>query len=229
MVFDYASTNVRTNAVRAIHQLVECVANANPEKTLAMFLPFCTRNIRLELENGASSLRTTSSSLPIPSDATLHWSMFHWVMEMSGLCSHVFFFRSCNTPRNCLQVSGWNELVRRFHVTTIFQWWQSSELTYVILLQFSWKDIKVIKYRNELMSLIKLLHAKTYSKRGFSWSGKACILLSHGTKADTPDQGNSLPACCWPSHIRILMRTSLWILKNGKAKARETRPCQPAR
>lgn len=75
MVFDYASTNVRTNAVRAIHQLVECVANANPDKTLAMFFPFCAHKIRLELENGAGSLRTTSSSIPIPSDATLHWSM----------------------------------------------------------------------------------------------------------------------------------------------------------
>ncbi|TFK76829.1 hypothetical protein BDN72DRAFT_890635 [Pluteus cervinus] len=75
MVYDYASNNVRSNAVRAIHQLVECVANANPIKTLEKFLPFCSRNIRVELENGASSLRTTSSSSPIPSDATLHWNL----------------------------------------------------------------------------------------------------------------------------------------------------------
>lgn len=74
MVFDYATNNVRPNAVRAIHQLVECVANADPVKTLAKFLPVCVRNIRMELENGASSLRTTSSSSPLPSDATLHWS-----------------------------------------------------------------------------------------------------------------------------------------------------------
>ncbi|CAA7258799.1 unnamed protein product [Cyclocybe aegerita] len=75
MVYDYASTSVRTNAVRAIHQLVECVANADPEKTLARFFPLCAKNIRIELENGASSLRTTSSSTPIPSDATLHWNL----------------------------------------------------------------------------------------------------------------------------------------------------------
>lgn len=74
MIFEYASTNVRSNAVRAIHQLVECIATANPDKTLAKFLPFCSQNIRLELENGASSLRTTSASSPLPSDATLHWS-----------------------------------------------------------------------------------------------------------------------------------------------------------
>lgn len=77
MIFDYASNNVRLNAVRAIHQLVECVANANPEKTLVKFFYFCEKNIRTELENGASSLRTTTtSSAPLPSDATLHWSEF---------------------------------------------------------------------------------------------------------------------------------------------------------
>jgi len=76
MIYEYASTNVRPNAVRAIHQLVECVANADPVKTLARFFPFCAQNIRAELENGASSLRTTSSSAPLPADATLHWSMY---------------------------------------------------------------------------------------------------------------------------------------------------------
>ncbi|KAI6153365.1 hypothetical protein BKA82DRAFT_3971276 [Pisolithus tinctorius] len=75
MIFDYATTNVRSNAVRAIHQLVECVANANPEKTLAKFFPFCEASIRAEIEHGASSVRTTSSSTPLPSDATLHWSL----------------------------------------------------------------------------------------------------------------------------------------------------------
>lgn len=75
MIFDYASTNVRPNAVRAVHQLVECVANAHPAKTLAKFVPFCIHNIEVELENGASSTRTTSNlSTPLPSDATFHWS-----------------------------------------------------------------------------------------------------------------------------------------------------------
>ena len=73
-IFDYASTNVRSNAVRAIHQLVECAANADPVKTLDKFFSFCVRRIRAELDGGASSLRTTSSSSPLPSDATLHWS-----------------------------------------------------------------------------------------------------------------------------------------------------------
>ncbi|KAF9056646.1 hypothetical protein BJ165DRAFT_1522537 [Panaeolus papilionaceus] len=118
MVFDYASTNVRTNAVRAIHQLVECVANANPDKTLAKFFPFCSKNIRVELENGASSLRTTSSSTPLPSDATLHWNLA------------------------ILRGSVYND------------------------------GRAVLPYKDELMDLIHLLHAKALSKRGYSWTGK---------------------------------------------------------
>jgi proteasome activator subunit 4 len=75
IVFDFASTSVRPNAVRAVHQLVECVANADPVKTLARFFPFCVRNIYIELESGASSVRTTSTkSTPMPADATFHWS-----------------------------------------------------------------------------------------------------------------------------------------------------------
>ncbi|KAF8203239.1 hypothetical protein BJ912DRAFT_842338 [Pholiota molesta] len=118
MVFDYASTNVRTNAVRAIHQLVECVANADPVKTLAKFFPFCAANIRTELENGASSLRTTSSSVPLPSDATLHWNL-------------------------------------------------------AILRGTVYNDGRaILKYEEELMSLLHLLHQKALSKRGYSWTGK---------------------------------------------------------
>jgi proteasome activator subunit 4 len=103
MVFDYASTNVRTNAVRAIHQLVECVANADPVKTLAKFLPFCGKNIRTELENGASSLRTTSSSTPLPSDATLHWSL--WSYSTLSSFRLMTIDRSGHLERSGLQVS----------------------------------------------------------------------------------------------------------------------------
>jgi proteasome activator subunit 4 len=75
LIYDYASTTVRPNCVHAVHQLVECISNANPVKTLDKFLPFCIRTIQTELHNGASSVRTTSmTSAPLPSDATFHWS-----------------------------------------------------------------------------------------------------------------------------------------------------------
>ncbi|KAF7306649.1 Membrane protein [Mycena indigotica] len=75
MVYDYVSTHVRANAVRGIHLLVESLANASPAKCMAKFFPLCEKQIRLELENGASSLRTTAASSPLPSDATLHWHL----------------------------------------------------------------------------------------------------------------------------------------------------------
>ncbi|KAF4606976.1 hypothetical protein EYR38_001031 [Pleurotus pulmonarius] len=124
MVFDYASTTVRSNAVRAIHQLVECVANADAEKTLAKFFDMCYNNIQVELEHGASSLRTTAASSPLPSDATLHWNL----AIMRG---------------------------------TVYN-----------------DGRAVLKYQDKFMTLLRLLRDKTYSKRGYSWSGKLlCSML----------------------------------------------------
>ncbi|KAG8927367.1 hypothetical protein FRC02_008250 [Tulasnella sp. 418] len=92
-------------------------ANANPAKTLARFVPFCIKNIRHEIEHGASSLRTTSMTRMLPSDATLHWNLA--ILRGS----------ICNDGR------------------------------------------AILPYREELTSLLKLLHEKTFSKRGFSWTG----------------------------------------------------------
>ncbi|KAJ7655130.1 hypothetical protein DFH06DRAFT_491600 [Mycena polygramma] len=118
MVYDYASTNVRSNAVRGIHLLIEALANADPVKCLAKFFPLCERNIKIELENGASSLRTTSVSSPLPSDATLHWNLA--------------------ILRGCVYNDG----------------------------------TAVLPYKDKLISLLRLLHNKTFSNRGFAWSGK---------------------------------------------------------
>jgi proteasome activator subunit 4 len=57
IIHDYATSYVRPNALRAIHQLVECLANADPRKTLNRFVSNCIKNIRIELEHGASSTR----------------------------------------------------------------------------------------------------------------------------------------------------------------------------
>ncbi|KAJ7130046.1 hypothetical protein C8R43DRAFT_1025561 [Mycena crocata] len=145
MVFDYASTTVRSNAVRGIHLLIEALANANPVKCLAKFFPLCRDNIRMELENGASSLRTTSVSSPIPSDATLHW--------------HLAILRGC----------VYND------------------------------GNAVLPYKEEIVSLLKLLHQKSLANRGFSWTGKllsnVLLTLTHTYPLDNkfvnPDEWNS--------------------------------------
>ena len=76
LVYDYATTNAKSNAVRAFGQLVACLARVKPEKVIAKFLPFCINQVQEELKHGASSIRTTSTHAAVPSDTTLHWSKF---------------------------------------------------------------------------------------------------------------------------------------------------------
>ncbi|GJE87739.1 proteasome-substrate-size regulator, mid region domain-containing protein [Phanerochaete sordida] len=75
LVYDYGTTNARSNAVRAFGQLVACLARVQPGKVIAKFLPFCTAQIKDELKHGASSTRNTSTHAAVPSDTTLHWNM----------------------------------------------------------------------------------------------------------------------------------------------------------
>ncbi|CAL1696390.1 unnamed protein product [Somion occarium] len=75
LVYDYATTNARSNAVRAFGQLVACLARVKPEKVIAKFLPYCINQIQEELKHGASSIRTTSTHQAVASDTTLHWNM----------------------------------------------------------------------------------------------------------------------------------------------------------
>ncbi|KAI0961210.1 hypothetical protein AcV7_000369 [Taiwanofungus camphoratus] len=75
LVYDYATTNAKSNAVRAFGQLVACLARVKPEKTMDKFFPFCAMQIQEELRHGASSIRTTSTHAAVPSDTTLHWNM----------------------------------------------------------------------------------------------------------------------------------------------------------
>jgi len=63
----------KTNSGRAIGHLAACFGRADPPKAMAAFIPVCIENITTELENGASSTRTTSSSTPIESDNVFHW------------------------------------------------------------------------------------------------------------------------------------------------------------
>lgn len=77
LVYDYGTSNARSNAVRAFGQLVACLARVQPEKTIAKFLPFCVSQIKEELKHGASSIRTTSTHAAVPSDTTLHWSTYY--------------------------------------------------------------------------------------------------------------------------------------------------------
>ncbi|KAF9568547.1 hypothetical protein CPC08DRAFT_654918 [Agrocybe pediades] len=75
LVYDYATTNAKSNAVRSFGQLVACLARVQPEKTMKKFLSHCISQIEEELKHGASSSRTTSTHAAVPSDTTLHWNI----------------------------------------------------------------------------------------------------------------------------------------------------------
>nr|XP_019049698.1 proteasome activator subunit 4 [Kwoniella bestiolae CBS 10118]OCF28628.1 proteasome activator subunit 4 [Kwoniella bestiolae CBS 10118] len=72
-VAEYATTTCRANAVDAVGELVRNLASANATKVFAKLFPICKQRIMHELKTGASSLRTTTTSIPLPADAGLHW------------------------------------------------------------------------------------------------------------------------------------------------------------
>ncbi|PWZ00606.1 hypothetical protein BCV70DRAFT_199880 [Testicularia cyperi] len=74
-IADYCATTVSATSVRVIGSLVGCFARADSKMVLARIVPMCAANIRAELANGASSVRTTSTSLPAAGDAALHWNL----------------------------------------------------------------------------------------------------------------------------------------------------------
>lgn len=80
LVFKEVTTTARSNSARVVSQLVSCFARANTVKTLKKYFNLCETNIRIELEGGASSTRTTSTNTPIESDTTLHW----WIGILTG-------------------------------------------------------------------------------------------------------------------------------------------------
>lgn len=88
LVFDYATSNAKSNAVRAFGQLIACLARVQPEKTMTRFFPFCRAQIEEELRHGASGVRTTSTHMAVPSDTTLHWSK--WKLQTSKYCLYCF-------------------------------------------------------------------------------------------------------------------------------------------
>ncbi|KAK4685506.1 proteasome activator subunit 4, partial [Tremellales sp. Uapishka_1] len=80
-IYEYTTTTCQSSAVDAVGELIRNLTSANAAKTLAKFFPVCKSRIELELKNGASSTRTTTTSIPVASDADLHW----WLAILYGM------------------------------------------------------------------------------------------------------------------------------------------------
>lgn len=70
---EHVINSPRANSARAVGHLAACFGRASPRKALKAFLLPCIEKIKTELQHGASSTRTTSSSTPIESDNAFHW------------------------------------------------------------------------------------------------------------------------------------------------------------
>ena len=92
-IADYCATTVSATSVRVIGSLVGCFARADTNMVLRRLLPQCIANIRTELANGASSTRTTSTSLPAPSDAALHWNLSVLTGALNGPSEHLLDYK----------------------------------------------------------------------------------------------------------------------------------------
>ncbi|KAL1919118.1 uncharacterized protein VTP21DRAFT_2500 [Calcarisporiella thermophila] len=73
MIVGFVSSNVISNAIRAIGDICEAFTTPDPAKALRHFLPLCRSNIILELSHGAASMPTLSTTQAVHSDTTLHW------------------------------------------------------------------------------------------------------------------------------------------------------------
>ncbi|CAI2164709.1 4841_t:CDS:10 [Funneliformis geosporum] len=92
MVIDFASTTILQNATKPMGYLCSTLTSPNRSKALALFIPLCHSKILTELQHGASSTPTTSSTHHIQSDTTLHWYqciLYHVAMSSgSELLKH---------------------------------------------------------------------------------------------------------------------------------------------
>lgn len=72
-LYDRLAHSPRTNSARIVSSLVACFSRAYPEKTFNLLFPLCDRQIRNELEHGACSTPSTSTSAPMDNDGAFQW------------------------------------------------------------------------------------------------------------------------------------------------------------
>ncbi|WFD01127.1 Proteasome activator BLM10 [Malassezia yamatoensis] len=85
-LMQYVRTTMSASGVKIIGSLVGCFARANSAAVLDEVVPMACARIATELEHGASSMRTTSTSLPREQDTALHWhiSVLNGAMMFAG-------------------------------------------------------------------------------------------------------------------------------------------------
>jgi proteasome activator subunit 4 len=101
-IYDHVTVQVRPNSLRVIGGLILACSNTYPTYTLKKFLPLCIPRIKTELSFGAASSRTTTTTVPVASDAALHWHMVLLLGAVSGASFEMLQYKE--------------ELVSLFHI-----------------------------------------------------------------------------------------------------------------
>jgi proteasome activator subunit 4 len=117
--FDYVSTTVRSNSINVVDHLCLCFARANPAKVLAKIVPLTVKRVTKELEYGACSIRTTSTSPTDDTDLTFSWfaGLLYAAVKPAGkevspvqlaqrAVGHLEAFLTCRRPDSGVALQG---------------------------------------------------------------------------------------------------------------------------
>lgn len=88
-IFDHVTTTVRSNSLRVVNGLILSISNTCTVYVLEKFVPYCIQRIRNEISHGAGTKRTTTTTVPVPSDATLHWFLALLLGAVSGAAAEL--------------------------------------------------------------------------------------------------------------------------------------------
>lgn len=188
----------KTNSGKAIGHLAACFGRADPAKAMAALLPVCVENIRTELQHGASSTRTTSSSTPIESDNAFHWNCLLLLgalhMAAEEVRRRLPLGRSVAKPCRCSQN---------------------------LPCPFSSAAAQSLKYKDQLLSILSLMREKCFSEKGYSYTGRLLQAILASLTSIWPREGRSANPEIWNSEGKAKARQFAVSRRPGFACLRE--------
>ncbi|KAK0534618.1 Proteasome activator BLM10 [Tilletia horrida] len=121
IVFKHCTSTTSSNTVKHMGSLVASFARAGGPKVLNKLLPICVERIREELDHGASSARTTSTTTPLDSDTALHhylsvlWGALHCPGQYLVPHKDVLISLLRDVSERCRSERGFNFVARLLH------------------------------------------------------------------------------------------------------------------
>lgn len=93
IVADHVMTHVCPQATRVTGSLISCFARHDPKKVTERLVRPCTKMIRQEIEQGASSIRTTKTTQAAAGDVNFHWYISILIGSLTFSGEEIFAFK----------------------------------------------------------------------------------------------------------------------------------------